>query len=84
MRSAPTLFQLQQRQSLGWRFQKTRITKEYSGEQFRENLGDGEIVVALRKGNVLICGTDHPITPTEGDVVVYYCPPMEVEGSTEK
>ncbi len=74
MASAPSLSELRQRRASGWCFQKTKLTEEFTPSQYLQELGEGEIVLAVRKGVLLIASAHGPIEPEVGDQLLAYGP----------
>ncbi len=73
LHSGAPLDDLLSRHYAGWTFQKTKLSETYGPDQFREGLDpDGEIVLVLRKGAVLIASRDAPVKPEIGDTVVTF------------
>lgn len=69
------LDELIRRHYANWQFQATRLTEEYLPERYREDLGEGEMLLLLRKEQVLVANVDHPLYPEVGDTVLAYMPP---------
>jgi NhaP-type Na+/H+ or K+/H+ antiporter len=75
LHSAPALEDLVKRHYAGWVFQRTRITEEYPPERYLKDLGkEYEIILALRKEQLLVASQDVPIKPEIGDTILAYIP----------
>ena len=82
LRSGAPLDQLLRRHYAGWTFQKTRISEEYSPERYLNDLDpDSEIVLVLRRGQVLVNSREVEVNPEIGDVVIAYAPKTDAERS---
>lgn len=76
LHSAAPLDELLRRHYAGWTFQRTRLSEEYGPDRYREDLGkSGEIIVVLRKGQLLFASREVKVTPEVGDIVIGYFPP---------
>ncbi|MGV6800769.1 MAG: cation:proton antiporter [bacterium] len=83
MASRPTLEELLQKHYRGWFFQVTKITEAYPPEQYLEDIGEGEMVLLIRKDITLVASYDSPLKPEIGDTVLAYVPP-EMKNKTAK
>ncbi|MEM6835085.1 MAG: cation:proton antiporter [Sphingomonadales bacterium] len=77
-RSGAALDELQRRQFAGWRFQKTKLTEEYTYERYiADKHEDAEILMVLKKSGKLAFSTAKEGRPRmePGDLVIAYTPP---------
>ncbi len=73
---------LQRRHFAGWTFQKTRLSEEYPPDAYLADLPDeAELVLAVRKEQVVIASQEIPLTPAIGDVVLAFVPKGDVPAS---
>ena len=83
MRSGAPLDELLRRHYGGWTFQRTRISEEYGPDAFKVDLPkEGEIVLAIRKGQLIVSSAEVPINPEVGDLILSYVP--KSRSDTEK
>ena len=60
----------------GWRFQKTRITDEYTFEDYQKDTNeDGIMAAVIRDGKAEINSPKFPVKPKSGDTVISFLPP---------
>ncbi|WP_375208009.1 cation:proton antiporter [Hyphococcus sp.] len=80
------LDELVRRHYSGWIFQRTKISEEYPPEQYKKDLGqEGEIILIMRKGEIMFASREVPVKPETGDVVLAYIPkPPEQKGEKAK
>lgn len=75
LHSAAPLDELLRRHYNGWIYQRTRLSEEYTPEQYLKDAGkDHEIVLVMRKGALLFASREAPVEPAIGDVVLAYTP----------
>ena len=83
LQSGAALDELLRRHYSGWVFQRTRLSEEYGPEKYLEDLGDeAEIVLVMRKDQVLISSVEAPLKPETGDVALAFTPKQS--GDLEK
>lgn len=59
----------------GWLYQKTRLTDEYTPDDYLKDLGkEYELVLLIRKNVITFASREHPLTPEIGDVALAYIP----------
>ncbi|MEO0398506.1 MAG: sodium:proton antiporter [Pseudomonadota bacterium] len=59
----------------GWTFQRTKLSAEYPPERYFEDLGEeGFLVLAVRKGELLVASAEAPVVLAEGDVALAFAP----------
>lgn len=74
-RTAPALDELLRRHYAGWLYQKTRLTDEYTPDDYLKDLGkEYELVLLIRKNVITFASREHPLTPEIGDVALAYIP----------
>ena len=64
----------------GWRFQKTRITDEYSFEQYQQDSGSVDHASIIVRANSDI-RFDDDVEPGAGDTIINFLPPKPEEPS---
>ena len=75
LHSGAPLDELLRRHYSGWVYQKTRLSEEYPPEKYLNDLGkEFEIVLIIRKGDMLIASQEQPLEPEIGDTVLAYIP----------
>ncbi|MEL6362732.1 MAG: sodium:proton antiporter [Pseudomonadota bacterium] len=75
LKSGTALDELLKRYYGGWIFQRTRLSEEYGPEKYLNDLGkQGEIVMILRKGQLLVASKEVPLAPEVNDIVLAYTP----------
>ncbi len=64
---------------LGWTFQRTQLTDEYTYEDFREPFpADAEVLLVVRAGGEVAFQTaEQPLEPNSGDTILAYRPARE-------
>jgi NhaP-type Na+/H+ or K+/H+ antiporter len=67
----------------GWRFQKTRITEEYSYEQYLSDSTEEHFALIVAKANGEL-RLDHEVNPIAGDTVVNFLPAKTPEKKPAK
>jgi NhaP-type Na+/H+ or K+/H+ antiporter len=75
LKSATGLDELIKRQYSGWTFQTTKLTQAYPPDTYLEDIGEGEIVLVLRRDGLQVATAYHDIKLEAGDTVVAYVPP---------
>lgn len=78
-RTGAALDELQRRYFAGWRFKKTRLTPEYSADQFiADKHEDAEVLLVIKKSGKLAFSTSKGGRPKmeAGDMVITYAPPV--------
>ena len=72
-------YELQNLVRRGWEFRSTRITDEFTFEDFKRGMAeDARIVLWLDEGSDLVVRTaDNDAEPGEGEVIVHFSPPRE-------
>ncbi|WP_428409611.1 cation:proton antiporter [Hyphococcus sp.] len=84
LHSGAPLDELVRRHYSGWIFQRTKISEEYPPEQYKKDLGgDSEIILIIRKGEIMFASREVPLKPDIGDTVLAYIPKPS-EQKTEK
>jgi len=84
------LDELLRRHYAGWVFQVTRLSEEYPPERYVKDLGEGEMMMMIRKEQLFIASGDKPLKPETGDTMLAYVPPealkvrAEPKGDEEK
>ncbi|MBT8472720.1 MAG: cation:proton antiporter, partial [Marinicaulis sp.] len=85
LHSAAPLDELLRRHYSGWIYQKTKISEEYSPDDYKRDAGaDHEIVAIIRKGVLMFASHEAPISPETGDTVLAYIPKPRAELRKEK
>lgn len=75
LHSGAPLDELLRRHYSGWVYQRTKLSNEYTPEQYLNDLGDKyELVLIMRKGVVMFANQESPIEPEIGDVALAYLP----------
>lgn len=75
LHSGPAIDELLRRHYSGWIYQRTRLSEEYPPEQYKKDLGaEHEIVLAVRKGDLIFASREAPVKPEIGDTILAYIP----------
>jgi hypothetical protein len=69
----------------GWGFQATRITEEFSYQEYLDSRAEGARVILWRKpsGKLVFRATTEKSSPEPGDLVISFAPPRAEKKSTE-
>ena len=69
----------------GWGFQATRITEEFSYQEYLDSRAEGARVILWRKpsGKLVFRATTEKSNPEPGDLVILFAPPRAEKKSTE-
>ena len=69
----------------GWGFQATRITEEFSYQEYLDSRAEGARVILWRKpsGKLVFRSTTEKSSPEPGDLVISFAPPRAEKKSTE-
>jgi hypothetical protein len=69
----------------GWGFQATRITEEFSYQEYLDNRAEGARVILWRKpsGKLVFRAATEKSNPEPGDLVISFAPPRAEKKSTE-
>ena len=94
LHSGVQLDELLRRHYSGWVYQRTKLSDEYPPDRYRKELGENaEIVLIMRKGQIMFASREAPLTPEIGDTVLAYTPkpqekksekPQKAEPAAEK
>ncbi|MEM9810874.1 MAG: sodium:proton antiporter [Pseudomonadota bacterium] len=69
----------------GWDFQMTRITEEYTPEDFAQAIGDDGLLVMLERDEQChFSSSDQPLKPKAGDRVLAYVSPEALQRKPKK
>jgi len=75
LHSGAPLDELLRRHYAGWVYQRTRLSEEYTPEQYLKERGpDHEIVLVIRKSALIFASREAPVKPEIGDTVLAYMP----------
>ncbi|MEM9494472.1 MAG: sodium:proton antiporter [Pseudomonadota bacterium] len=78
LHSGAGLDDLLRRHYAGWTYQKTKLSDAYPAEQYLADRGeDHEIVLVIRKGDLIFASKEAPITLENEDTVLAYAPRVE-------
>ncbi|GJL93342.1 cation:proton antiporter [Hyphococcus sp.] len=86
LHGGPALDELSRRHYSGWIFQRTRLSEEYPPEQYKKDLDpENEIILVIRKGEIIFASREAPVKPEIGDTVLAYIPkPPDVKPEKAK
>lgn len=75
LHSGAPLDELLRRHYSGWTYQRTKLSEEYTPDQYRKDLGkDYEIVLVIRKGVLTFASAEEKLEPAIGDTVLAFIP----------
>ncbi len=80
LHSAVNIDDLLRRHYLGWTYQRTKLSDEYTPETYLKDAREGQdIILVIRKGVLIFASEELRVKPEIGDTVLAYVPPVSVD-----